>query len=499
MKRFLAVTAMMLLVARLSAAQITKGQLLEMVEKKVDVNLIVSLIEKDCVDFDVDAAVILELSKKIPNPVLQAAINCRKGGETIEGAQKQPTKAESLECLIYRELTSHPGLAGFPLVVDSIKNGYVTIVGVDSAAWAQEKTQDLSSVFDYIERHRGLVSKAKETVKKLPGVKDVEFLVYNNQGTGAVTVMQERGMENACAKKGTAKITSLPLGVKVSIDDQARGVTPLELELVVGEHSLRFEHETFATFEGRIVIEEGKTTTTEAKLDKLGELLVSSDVPGATVTVNGELKGQTPQTLYLPSGEYAVQVMAARRLPHSEKVSVALNQSKAIQATLVEIPREEYCYTFGLQGKVGDNFKALKGAMASEPLNLVVPLYQAVTSSLGRKLPSTHVINGEKFGYEPRYGTSYVYKQADLLGRELGGLAIGETVSDVTSTPPGLVKVEDMSKKGNSLRIELVYSDGRRNSIFFDFDRKVDDLDLEDLYDAFCLCFSMHESFKLNS
>jgi hypothetical protein len=52
-------------------------KLLNLVDKKLDEDLIVALVEKDCVAFDVNAENVAELSKRIPKRVLQSAMDCR--------------------------------------------------------------------------------------------------------------------------------------------------------------------------------------------------------------------------------------------------------------------------------------------------------------------------------------------------------------------------------------------------------------------------------------
>lgn len=69
------------------AAALSKSQLLELVGKGVDTTLIVQLVERDCVDFEVTAEVLLELSPSVPKEVLQAAMSCKGAGAAPE---KQP-------------------------------------------------------------------------------------------------------------------------------------------------------------------------------------------------------------------------------------------------------------------------------------------------------------------------------------------------------------------------------------------------------------------------
>lgn len=62
----------------LAAAPVTRDQLVAMAREKVDPSVMRSIVERDCVDFDVDAANAVELSNRLPAGVLEAAIECRR-------------------------------------------------------------------------------------------------------------------------------------------------------------------------------------------------------------------------------------------------------------------------------------------------------------------------------------------------------------------------------------------------------------------------------------
>ena len=63
---------------RSDAAPVSKAQLLSMAQEKVDPKVILAIVERDCIDFEVDAGNVSELSRLLPPEVLQAAIACRK-------------------------------------------------------------------------------------------------------------------------------------------------------------------------------------------------------------------------------------------------------------------------------------------------------------------------------------------------------------------------------------------------------------------------------------
>lgn len=63
-----------------SAAPVTRDQLVSMAREKVDAGVMRAIVDRDCVDFDVDAGNAAELSRIVPPAVLEAAIACRRSG-----------------------------------------------------------------------------------------------------------------------------------------------------------------------------------------------------------------------------------------------------------------------------------------------------------------------------------------------------------------------------------------------------------------------------------
>ena len=80
-------------------------------------------------------------------------------------------------------------------------------------------------------------------------------------------------------------------------------------------------------FEGGVVLDRGENIVNEPT-DRFGFLFVRTDPPGATVFVNGQEKGPSPQQLELPEGRYIV-VVEMGRLYHPARQEVALTTEGA--------------------------------------------------------------------------------------------------------------------------------------------------------------------------
>jgi len=76
--------------ASVSASPVTRDQLAAMARARVDPGVMRAIVERDCVDFDVDAGNAAELSRTIPAPVLEAAIVCRRSAAPSPAAVGSP-------------------------------------------------------------------------------------------------------------------------------------------------------------------------------------------------------------------------------------------------------------------------------------------------------------------------------------------------------------------------------------------------------------------------
>jgi hypothetical protein len=99
-------------------------------------------------------------------------------------------------------------------------------------------------------------------------------------------------------KTGTAVLVSVPAGSEVLVDGAAVGTTPLTTELRVGHHVVEFRRRG-ATQKLEIDVTAGQSTT--GRIDwnakRTGQLVVTSEPPGARVLIDGAARGVTPVTL----------------------------------------------------------------------------------------------------------------------------------------------------------------------------------------------------------
>ncbi|HEY7514120.1 MAG TPA: PEGA domain-containing protein, partial [Vicinamibacteria bacterium] len=116
-----------------------------------------------------------------------------------------------------------------------------------------------------------------------------------------------------------------PAGVRVSIDGQERGTTPLRpFEVAAGEHEVRLRAEGYAPLETRVTLAGGGATQVlEVTLvPDRAPVTFDSDPRGATVRVDGREVGNTPLTVDLTSGDRRVDVSLEGFEPVSRRIVV---------------------------------------------------------------------------------------------------------------------------------------------------------------------------------
>jgi hypothetical protein len=111
---------------------------------------------------------------------------------------------------------------------------------------------------------------------------------------------QKAAPSAAAVVTGKAILQSRPDGAAVLVDGVKRGVTPVELDLPVGSHAVVFRNggaERHLT----VAIEAGTRASETVDLPSappaVGQIDVTSDPPGARVTIDGATAGFTPVTL----------------------------------------------------------------------------------------------------------------------------------------------------------------------------------------------------------
>ncbi len=132
-----------------------------------------------------------------------------------------------------------------------------------------------------------------------------------------------------------AEITfrSRPSGASVEVEGRTVGKTPLTAELLEGRHRFVLRAQGFKPYFGSVEVEaERPRTLPVAELKPSdGKLVLLSEPAGATVTIDGTYRGQTPLELFLAPGRaHELTLNKSGHEPASRQVSLGSGESSRL-------------------------------------------------------------------------------------------------------------------------------------------------------------------------
>jgi formylglycine-generating enzyme required for sulfatase activity len=131
--------------------------------------------------------------------------------------------------------------------------------------------------------------------------------------------------------------TSEPPGAALRVDGSEIGRTPLTAELTSGARMVEAHLQGFGSVTRRItVVAEQPLTVAPFRLEPLpGRLQVTSEPPGAAVSVDGRFRGETPVEVELEAGDaHLVRATRAGHAPAGETVTLARGESRPLHLEL---------------------------------------------------------------------------------------------------------------------------------------------------------------------
>jgi formylglycine-generating enzyme required for sulfatase activity len=123
-------------------------------------------------------------------------------------------------------------------------------------------------------------------------------------------LIEGRGIEQSLAVElapawADVRVVSVPEGADVYVDEQVTGKTPVSTEILQGRHELRVHIAGYKAFQQKLDIVAGEPLTLPDIVLQPADAIVALDSrpSRATVTVNGEYRGQTPLEIALEPGQ----------------------------------------------------------------------------------------------------------------------------------------------------------------------------------------------------
>ncbi|MBW1875518.1 MAG: PEGA domain-containing protein [Deltaproteobacteria bacterium] len=134
-------------------------------------------------------------------------------------------------------------------------------------------------------------------------------------------------------------------GAAIRIDGDPSGNVPLRKTLTPGRHLLQVGKRGFATFSKWVDLVGGEVTTIPVALQpqavKTGSLLITADVTGMPVFIDGQRRGGTPLVVDgLTEGEHVVEIRSPGEgyHPFSKVVLIKANERATVEATIRVAP-----------------------------------------------------------------------------------------------------------------------------------------------------------------
>jgi formylglycine-generating enzyme required for sulfatase activity len=136
---------------------------------------------------------------------------------------------------------------------------------------------------------------------------------------------------------GVVTVTSEPAGAQLVVNGEPRGVTPLNAEIMAGAHPVELRMEGFKPWTTDIQVKANEPLTLgPVKLGLPdGRLAVRSDPAGASVSVAGVYRGQTPLELELrPDLDHSIVLTRPGYEAATRQVSLSAGEQRTVSVAL---------------------------------------------------------------------------------------------------------------------------------------------------------------------
>jgi hypothetical protein len=130
-------------------------------------------------------------------------------------------------------------------------------------------------------------------------------------------------------------------GATVAVDGTDAGVSPIAapIRLTVGTHALKVSKDGYAEFLDTVKITTNQTTHIDVELLPFAAVVsVSSVPPGADVTIDGKLVGQTPLRTEVEAGQHELRLSTDGYHEASRPLTLQAGESYTVDEKLIALP-----------------------------------------------------------------------------------------------------------------------------------------------------------------
>lgn len=161
-------------------------------------------------------------------------------------------------------------------------------------------------------------------------------------GTAATTTVPATVTATPIPQNGSVAVTSVPNGAAVTFDGVYEGTTPVIIaDVQPGNHEIFLEYTGYALWKQTISVGSSQTTAVNANLvmttgsANAGTLSVTTDPPGARVSIDGSEKGVSPATFPgLTAGTHTLSLKLEDYYDLSATVTITAGETRNYTASL---------------------------------------------------------------------------------------------------------------------------------------------------------------------
>ncbi len=143
-------------------------------------------------------------------------------------------------------------------------------------------------------------------------------------------------------KTGTLSVTSSPTGAKVYINDNYKGITPLNLNLNSGGYNLKLSKDGYMDCKTSFSISQGETNYKNVPLSKVqgkATIHIDTNPHGALIYIDGKIIGNSPVYFYkIDSGIHEVKAQKDGYMDYIGNFEIRPNEVKTLDIPLSSLP-----------------------------------------------------------------------------------------------------------------------------------------------------------------
>ncbi|MEM3087261.1 MAG: PEGA domain-containing protein [Halobacteria archaeon] len=168
---------------------------------------------------------------------------------------------------------------------------------------------------------------------------DASFIALTPDGRYLAAALKQRRLvvyDLGAVVPSFLNVTSTPDGT-VSVDDRARGTTPLQIEIFPGPHRVVVNNSTLGEIPVTVVVPFGGQANLSVNLSRLAypaALEVNSVPPGAEIFVDGGSLGTAPTTLSLSAGNHTLRVALSGFSAYTATLNLTADNLTRLNVTL---------------------------------------------------------------------------------------------------------------------------------------------------------------------